>query len=116
MSFGIIIKGDGNSKRFKPHYNIATNKYYNTKKEYLGDLKKMNLVPYEKPKENEGKEIKATSWGRDMVKAVKRADGNMGSAYYDQMAKKGYSREKIAKALSKKNSSDFIDNSKGGFF
>ena len=35
---------------FKPHYNAAMGKYYYERKDYLDDMKKMNLQPYSGPK------------------------------------------------------------------
>jgi hypothetical protein len=34
------------SKRFKPHFNEALGKYYHTKDDYLGDMKRGGYEPY----------------------------------------------------------------------
>jgi hypothetical protein len=34
------------SKRFKPHFNEALGKFYHTKEDYLGDMKKGGYEPY----------------------------------------------------------------------
>ena len=42
----IFVKKHSGSKAFRPHYNRVMGKYYNTKDDYLGDMKKHKLEPY----------------------------------------------------------------------
>lgn len=107
MSFGIIIKGKNqpsSSKRFKPHYSVvfptkkkAVGQMIWTKEDYLKKIKENNLVPYEKPKPKPEKKYKASKWAHEMVETIKRSKGNPGSAFYRELEKKGFSRDRIKK-------------------
>ena len=42
----IIVKKTASHAMFRPHFNSSLNKFYRTKDDYLGDLKRMKLEPY----------------------------------------------------------------------
>lgn len=71
--------------RFRPHMNAAMGKYYHTKKDYLRDMKRMNLVPSNspdaKPKKYETKSYKPTVWARDMVRAIENRTDSGGKVH-----------------------------------
>jgi len=56
-----IGKSSGNSKRFKPHYNIATDTFYHTSKDYLVDIKKRGLAPSSEFKDSRDENRKSYS-------------------------------------------------------
>lgn len=112
MSFGIIIRGKNQpskSQRFHAHYSQALGKMVHTKDDYLREVKKAGLIPQkeaEKIAESKRREMdkpyKTSAWARDMVKEIKRTDGKVGGAFYDQLAKKGYDLKKINSSKNKK--------------
>ena len=119
MPFNIIVKGKNqpsSSKRFVPHMNWAMGKYVHTKQDYLDTMKKMDLVPYEKPKEQGDPVYKSSKWSHDMVNEIQRSGGKPGSKFYQELEKKGVSREKIKQMNDNRRTLDYIDNSKGGYF
>jgi hypothetical protein len=72
-----IIKKGGGSERFKPHFNRSLDKYYHTKDDYLGDLKKMNLEPYRGEQSNPSKKYEPSKWAREVTNEIqKRTDKN----------------------------------------
>lgn len=44
----VFVKKYSDSQRFYPHHNIALGKFVHTKSEYLGEMKKKGLEPYDK--------------------------------------------------------------------
>ena len=125
MSFGIIIRGKNQperNQRFKPHFNRSivsksnpNGTYIHDKKQYSSELKKNDLVPYDKSN-HEGhrdKKYKPSKWAHEMVSEIQKSDGQMGGAYYDQLAKKGMTKQKIAKL--KQNAVKYTKNGKDGF-
>lgn len=70
MSFGIIIKNG--TKHFAPHFNRTMGKYYGDKHEYLSDMKKQGMEPYnpENVKKREKKSYTPSTWARKIVRQV----------------------------------------------
>lgn len=66
----IIIKNG--TKHFTPHFNRTLNKYYGDKGEYLSDMKKQGMEPYnpENVKKREHKSYKPSEWARKIVRQV----------------------------------------------
>lgn len=64
----IIIKKTASHSMFRPHYNSSLNKYYHTKDDYMGDLKRMNLEPYREIEKSKPAPYKMSQEGREMVK------------------------------------------------
>lgn len=124
MAFGIIIKGKNQpdrNLRFKPHYNRSivsksnpNGTYIHDKKQYADELKKNNLVPYNpEGHKAEDKSYKPSKWCHDMVDEIQRTDGNPGGAYYEQLKKKGMTKEKLTKLREK--AIKYTKNGKDGF-
>lgn len=117
MSFGIIIRGGENRKSFRPHHNVALGGYIHTREDYLKGLKKHNLIPQAEAQKiaaakrrEMNKDYKPTKWAHEMVEVVRRSNGKPGSAFYDQLAKRGYDVNKMAK--SKKQYDKHFKNNK----
>lgn len=117
----VIIRGDGESKRFKPHMNMAIGKYIHTREDYLRELKKNNLIPQEearkiaeqKKRERE-RPHKPSKWAHEMVEELRRSKGNPGTAYYKELEKKGYGYDRIQQMKKTSERAKNLD-SKGGF-
>jgi hypothetical protein len=106
----IIVKKEASHSLFRPHMNQAMGKFYRTKSEYLGDMKKMGLEPFkgvvkrETPKRYEGVSVEA----RKMMNSVTYGrDGkpNVGDRYYDKLKEMGM--KKVPKELIGKQSGGF---------
>jgi hypothetical protein len=63
----IIVKKTASHAMFRPHYNSSLGKFYNTKDDYLGDLKKMKLEPYREIQKDAPKKYVMDKAGREMV-------------------------------------------------
>jgi len=75
----IIVKKNSESKRFKPHYNSSMGKYYHTKNDYLGDMKKHDLEPFREVKRDAPKPYKPSQWAHSMANAIQRRTEKDGS-------------------------------------
>lgn len=116
----IIVKKTASHSAFRPHFNRATDRYYHTKEDYLGDLKKRGLEPY-KPgaaeKAVKKTDHKASEWAKDMVRAVHNAPKDkkgrpmLGERWHKSLEKKGVSIRK--KPDSSKASG--LNTKEGGF-
>ena len=101
MSFGIIIRGKNQpsqSKRFRPHVNVATGKYHHTKEDYLAEVKRQNLVPYN-PEDYKGrkeKEYKVSEDAHYVVQKIK-SSGGKSEAWRHFAEEKGFTKKKIEK-------------------
>jgi len=100
----LIINRESKSLRFKPHKNEALGKYVHTKKDYLDGLKEHGLIPQSEARaiakavrRDQDKQRKPSKWAHEMVEELCRTKGNPGGAYYNQLEKKGYGKEKIKK-------------------
>lgn len=82
----IIIKNG--SKHFSPHYNSTLGKYYGDKREYLSDLKKRGLEPYDPKsvKKREVRKYKPSQWARDIVRAVE-SSGHVSGRVMEELHK-----------------------------
>jgi len=104
----IIIKND--SKRFKPHYNQGTGRYYGSSKDYLADIKARGLEPYDpknvKPRER--KKYVPSRWARDIVREVERS-GRVSGCVQKELRKAQV--KSVPKDLLNK-----VNSSKGGWF
>ena len=108
------------SLRFKPHFNREfcdkanpNGKMVHTKSDYLSELKKRDLVPYSKPKEKVDPVYKTSKWAHGMVNQIKR--GNVGQVFRDELKKKGYDIEKMARAQETAKKMGVRNQSSGGF-
>jgi hypothetical protein len=76
------------SRKFKPHYNRTTGRYYGTSKEYTDDLKAKGLEPYQGEIKRAPKApYKPSKWAHDMVEAGK--NGKVGDVWKEEIAKHG---------------------------
>ena len=64
----IIIKKQASHAMFRPHFNSSLNKFYRTKDDYMGDLKKYKLEPYREIEKDKAKPYVMSKEGREMVK------------------------------------------------
>jgi len=64
----IIVKSQPSHSMFRPHFNHSLGKFYHTKEDYLGDLKKNHLEPFREIKREPLKDYKMSKEGREMVK------------------------------------------------
>ena len=64
----IIVRKEATHAMFRPHMNTSMNKYYYTKEEYLGDLKRHKLEPYREVEPPKKKPYVLDADGRSMVK------------------------------------------------
>jgi hypothetical protein len=66
-----IITSKTKSRRFKPHYNNAMGKYYHTSRDYVSDMKKNGMEPYNpsdvKPRLSSNKKYEPSEWARKMT-------------------------------------------------
>ena len=64
----IIVRKHATHSMFRPHFNSSLNKFYRTKDDYMGDLKKMKLEPYREIERPKSKPYVMSQDGREMVK------------------------------------------------
>lgn len=64
----IIVKKSASHAMFRPHMNTSLNKFYYTKDDYMGDLKRMKLEPYRDIPERKSTPYTMDQSGREMVK------------------------------------------------
>lgn len=64
----IIVRKNATHSMFRPHFNHSLNKYYRTKEDYLGDLKKHKLEPFKEVEKRKPTPYTMSSDGREMVK------------------------------------------------
>lgn len=103
----IIVKKFGSDSRkapaFKPHYNRELGKYYHSKTDYYGDLKKKGLIPFTEATPVERKPYKASKWAHDMVNTVKQGSRKgkfvPGDRFIKELKKKGVDITKKPKEL-----------------
>lgn len=120
--FGIIIRGETENKRFRPHMNHAIGEYIHTREDYLRGMKKHGLIPQEEAKkiaESKRRESEAprkpSRWAHEMVEEMRRSKGKPGSAYYAQLEKRGYGSEKIKKMKKAADRAKGLNSNFGGF-
>lgn len=101
MSFGIIVRKNSESMRFRPHFNQALGYFVHTKEDYLRGIKEHGLIPQkearkiaEEKRRDLNKKYKTSQWAHDMVGAIKRSNGKPGSAFYNELEKKRYDTSK----------------------
>jgi hypothetical protein len=103
----VIVKKSASHSIFKPHYNTSMGKFYHTKSDYMGDIKKHNLEPYRNVEAPKSKPLEMTREGRDMCRqaaAYEKRGEKPGSRFQEAYAKLG-----VAKAPK------WANTSKGGF-
>lgn len=112
------------SSRFKPHYNRAMGKKYYTKKDYLGDMKKMGLEPYDpsKVKKVESKPYQPSEKARRMISSLQKdKQGNyiVGDRYKDELRNMGMAASKQATDMKKELKDNIgrtrLNNMEGGY-
>lgn len=106
----IIIKNG--TKHFQPHFNRTMGKYYGDKTEYLSDMKKRGLEPYNpnNVQKRERKEYKPSQWAKDIVRQVESTgvvSGRVMKELYEAQVK-SVPKDLISKAKEK--------SPKGGWF
>ena len=115
----IIVKKNASHSMFRPHYNSSMGKKYYTKDDYMSDLKKHGLEPYN-PKDvkpYKRKEYKPSAWARSMVRNIqhdKHGKPIVGDRYWDEINRRGV----VSHAKAKKMKLDLrskINNMEGGF-
>jgi len=79
------------SRRFKPHFNRTTDRYYGSEADYTADLKKRGLEPYnpDNVTKRKQKSYKPSKWAHEMVNAAKGKNGKVGDRWKEEVAKKG---------------------------
>jgi len=108
------------SERFKPHYNAALGKMIHTKDDYLKGIKEHGLIPQKEAKqiaESKRKEAergyKPSAWAHDMAREIKRSGGKPGSAFYNELSKRGVNPKQINDL--KKKAEQVHRDGRGGF-
>ena len=103
-----IKKSSSESGRFKPHYNRSTGKYYGSSKDYVSDLKKSGLEPYNPNSVKQHKEHKyeASKWTKDVARAIENNGGKT----------PGHAKEIIKQHMGnvKQAPSNIVGETKGG--
>lgn len=92
----IIIKKTASHSMFRPHFNNSLNKYYHTKDEYMGDLKRMKLEPYREIEPRKPAPYKMSEEGREMVHqaaAYERRKEKPGSRFIKALNEVGVARK-----------------------
>ena len=88
----IIVKKNASHAMFKPHYNSSMQKYYHTKDDYMGDIKKFGLEPYKEIERPKSKPLVMSSEGREMVRQAsiyEKRHEKPGSRFREAYAKLG---------------------------
>ena len=82
----IIVRKQPTHSIFRSHWNSSMQKYYYTKQDYLGDIKKHNLEPYREVPKSEPKPMRLTRDQREMCYEAAKHDRNKttpGSRFQD---------------------------------
>jgi hypothetical protein len=89
----LIITSKTKSRRFKPHYNNAMGKYYGSSRDYVSDMKRRGMEPYDpnvKPKLSTNKKYEPSEWAKKMTKVgcdqIKQ-NGQTSGSFKAEMAK-----------------------------
>jgi hypothetical protein len=82
------------SKRFKPHFNEALGKFYHTKEDYLGDMKRGGYEPYTGEAKAPAREKPDTAPTNAVLRAIRdcsNRDGSFtpGSALKQELMRRG---------------------------
>ena len=87
---------------FKPHYNRELGKRYYSAKDYVADMKKSGVEPYNPStvaKREESKPYQQSEWAKEMVRDIKNRNGRApGDRFVSELAKRGYTQEKANEA------------------
>ena len=111
-----VKKATEKSRRFKPHFNTATDTYYQTKEDYLGDLKKRGLEPYTgEAKEPKRKEHAPSQWAKDMARHIIHVTDNKGQAHVSNSFRAELEKRGIKLQSSNDKVNTRYDSGKGGF-
>lgn len=81
---------------FRPHMNHALGKYYHTKEDYLGDIKRLGLEPYREIKRPESKPMVMSKEGCEMVHqaaAYERRKERPGSRFIEALNELGIAKK-----------------------
>ena len=68
----IIVKSGPSHSMFRPHMNQALGRYYHTKDDYMGDIKRLGLEPYRHMDAPKSKPMVMSEDGREMVRQAAR--------------------------------------------
>jgi len=85
-------------------YNRALGKHITSKKDYFETMKKMGCAPSDKVTvgSKDLKPYEPSKWAREMVSDIKSRNGKKpGGKFYDELAKKGVTKESYEKAMNK---------------
>jgi len=63
----IIVKKHASHSMFRPHYNSSMGRYYHTRDDYMGDIKKYGLEPYRVIEKQKSKPMVMSQEGREMI-------------------------------------------------
>lgn len=108
----IIIKKTPSNRAFHPHMNHALGKYYHSKHDYLSDMKKAGLEPYDGyRKEYKPKKYKPSKWAHEMVEARRHMSKASGRWRDEVNRVSGYKPEVHDKMIGKTK----LNNMEGGF-
>lgn len=92
----IIVKKHASHAMFRPHFNSSLNKYYHTKDEYLGDLKKHKLEPYREIEARKPAPYVMSKEGREMCRqaaAYERRKEKPGSRFIKALNEVGIAKK-----------------------
>ena len=87
--------------KFEIHYNRELGKKYYDKREYLSDMKKAGLEPYDpsRVKKREDKPYERSEWAREMHKDIKDRNGRPpGDRFVKELENRGYTKERFNQA------------------
>ena len=85
------------SPRFKPHFNRELGKTYYSSRDYVADMKKAGIEPYNPSgiKHNAPKPYVESEWARSMKQDIVDRKGRpAGGRFVDELKKRGYTQEK----------------------
>ena len=104
------IKKHTESPKFKPHYNSSMGKYYHTKDDYHGDIKKHGLEPYKGDIQKDTRKAYIPSKeSHEFVESLKRKTDKHGNVELS-----GNQQKYLRDRLSMKSTKDLNPN-QGGF-
>lgn len=92
----IIVRKGPSHSLFRPHFNTSTGRYYRTRDEYMGDLKKLKLEPFKEVCKEPSKPYVMDQDGREMCRqaaAYERRKEKPGSRFRKEFAKLGVAKK-----------------------
>ena len=87
--------------KFKIHLNRELGKKYYSERDYISDMKKAGLEPYDPSsiKKHESKPYERSDWAREMQRTAIESKGKVGDRFYQELDKRGYNQKRYMEAV-----------------